>query len=336
MKKLLKKLLYPLYLFVVVLLLLEGCFRFQLIDFYGTEFAYANGEAIAESKPNVLVFGDSFTVPKEGYVKVLRDSLKGHNIINCGISGTGIYEANFIAPRRIRAFPPKAVVYQIYVGNDLHNIRKSLNFSRLSFLKNLYYALSNKLKCLEYLNYRLGQWAWFREARAQVATANQTDSLLVAPFDPHTYSAYEQQLFNGDSALLAETVLLQAKRKADFRLLCKRLSQISAYLPANTPVFVLVIPHCSQLNSYYKSKYAQMGIHIPDTAAFSTPAYPFVSQLDSAFRTHPQFRVVDILPFLQSADSSRHRMFLDNDFHFSGFGQQLTGKVLLEEMKSIR
>src|SRR5690606_32098707 len=100
----------------------------------------------------VLIFGDSFTAHPDSYVKYLNS---GYTSINCAIPGTGIRQHALIFSKRIDEYKPKAIIYQFYVGNDLLDLYHPINFSELSFLRNLYWKISEHMLILQYINYKL-------------------------------------------------------------------------------------------------------------------------------------------------------------------------------------
>ena len=124
-RNLVKKFLYLLYLIVIVVILMEVAYRFQIIDFYRAELNALNphrNAAKTTAKKTLLVFGDSFTVQTNSWLNQLRIDSPHYRIINSAITGTSIVEASYIAPGRIKAFDPDIVIYQVYVGNDLLGI----------------------------------------------------------------------------------------------------------------------------------------------------------------------------------------------------------------------
>ena len=81
--KIIKVIGYCLFLVVTVVLLLEAIYRLYLFDFYKKEFNTANSNvAYDESKPYMLVFGDSFSAGPESYVQTLRRDYSNINIVN--------------------------------------------------------------------------------------------------------------------------------------------------------------------------------------------------------------------------------------------------------------
>jgi hypothetical protein len=330
-KKIFSTLLYGLYLGLFVLFSLEIMYRFQVMDFYAVEGKGCNPHFSAEKKNNILVFGDSFTGHPDSYLKYLQDSLPQYQCINQGVPGTGIYEANLIASKRNQNVPPKMLIYQIYVGNDLMNIRKNTHWGHLPFWKNVYYSLANYLKSLEFLNYRLAQFQYVRQAKAQVGIpAAPFDSSKVDTFDVTKYSAYEKQVLGAEPELLANSILLQNDRKADMQTLIQGIQTLigNCAITDSIPVYLLVIPHCSQVNDFYRNKYTQLGISLSKDSLYSADNYPFIKELSAAFSSQKNVHIVNPLPMLREEDKATRRMYNENDFHFTDAGYEVTARAI--------
>lgn len=122
------------------LLLFEAAYRFQFVDTYRPELqAFNDAETLDGTgrSETILALGDSFTAGRGGYVDYLRAPLPGRRLVNAGISGTGVAQALIVAPRRLREFEPSVVIYQVYVGNDLFDLRYPQNLRRVSLARNL-------------------------------------------------------------------------------------------------------------------------------------------------------------------------------------------------------
>ncbi len=140
----------------------EISYRFYVLDFYAPELRAYNLVKSVDSLPagaDILVMGDSYSAGKSSYVAMLREMLPDCAIVNGAIPGSGLPQANVLAPTLFTRLHPRLFIYQIYVGNDLQNIRKSMNWSTISLVRNLYWMLSDHLRVLGFINFRLGQMA---------------------------------------------------------------------------------------------------------------------------------------------------------------------------------
>ena len=157
-----KKLLLVLMVLVslgLALLVLEWLYRSQLVDTYTPELHTFNlPQMLApNAKPTLLVMGDSFSASRTSYAGILQDTLQEWRVINAAVSGTGVLQALYMAPKRFAQFHPSIFLYQVYVGNDLFDIRYPTNWRTISPVRNVYWFLANHLRVIGYLNYRLRQ-----------------------------------------------------------------------------------------------------------------------------------------------------------------------------------
>lgn len=329
--KFLRTLGYFLFLFLFCLSILEILYKSQLWDFYSAELKAFNTPSILQNtskKPFLGVFGDSFSATNDPYVNTLRDSLTSFCIVNHAIPGTGILETNLIASQRMKQFPASVVIYQIYIGNDLVNIRKQPNWSTLPFLKNCYYGITNYLKLPEWLNYKLSQKAFFYKFKRQTLELNPRYQDEEG-FEPEAFSTYEKQLLRAEPTLIEETVLVEGNRKKDVQVLYQNLDTfVEKVSKTAQKIYILVYPHAMQVNDYYHHKYLKMGFSTPHKAAFMDENYPFVRHLTQHFANNKQVIVINPLKIIRKNDSPSHRTFFENDFHASSWGQQIVGAEL--------
>jgi hypothetical protein len=293
---------------LVIGLLMEMSFRFYVIDFYAPEFAALNPVSVSESneKPTVLFLGDSFTANADSYVGKLRNKLP-FNLINGAISGTGVMEASFVAPSRIDEFDPEILIYQIYLGNDLLDIKHRTTGS-IPFLRRVYQNLSDNLRVLKFLNYRLAQirFGFYNDLHSPMAQKG-------LPFSPDGYSARQKLIFQSEPNHIEDVLELKNGRDEDFKLLVDRINLIKNSLNENSKMVLLLIPHCAEVNVTYLDRMALIG---SESKAGATDM--FYSSLSSAF---PGLDVLDLRGLFNSQDSAGHRLYFENDPHLNENGQ---------------
>jgi hypothetical protein len=147
-KKFLKKFTLVLTMFIVsgiaALLIFEFIYRDQLIDTFRAELKAYNSPQVLnmDERKTLLVMGDSFSAGNTSYPAWLRFFQDDYRVINAGVPGIGILEAAATAPRRFEEFKPSIFIYQVYVGNDLYNISYPVNWSNVSFIRNLYWSVA--------------------------------------------------------------------------------------------------------------------------------------------------------------------------------------------------
>ena len=228
---------------VVVLILFEIIYRAQLVDMYRPELRGSNDLAVfenAEGKPTLLIMGDSFTAGTHTFAEKLRPLLPQHRIINAGVSGTGVVQANVMASRRFEAFEPSIFIYQIYVGNDLINVRYPINWKTLSPVRNVYGLVVDRLRSVYFLNYRLGQ-RWHGTKRSPVKL-NPAPEVFEAPFSVEQYSPIQKRYLRADPWILGNQILVREDRVRDFETFLGGLKDLVSYCnPEACEAYLLVI-----------------------------------------------------------------------------------------------
>ena len=328
-RSLVKKLLYLLYLVVVVLILMEVSYRFQIIDFYRVELNTLNPQrnATTTGKKTVLVFGDSFTAQPNSWLNQLRIDSPDYRIVNSAITGTSIVETSYIAPGRVKAFDPDILIYQIYVGNDLQGITHHLNWKQWSTTRNIFWWLSDRIHFLSYLNYRMGQMnGKLHEANTQ----NQSEELAgEEKFELQRYRQREKIYALGDPYLISNSVLLKNERDKDLDKLLSSLSHIISQLKPQCQVYLLIIPHKAQLNKFYLDHMKDVGFLFDSRFEVGKVDYPFVEKLKDHFSATRNVVIVNPLDYLAQRDSVASRVYFLNDEHLSDEGQLIVKQVVL-------
>ncbi|MBK6931502.1 MAG: hypothetical protein IPH12_11800 [Saprospirales bacterium] len=325
-KKSLKRLLYSGYLTLAAWGLLEIAYRYQWIDFYATELRYLNPEAALRAnsgKSRILLLGDSFSAQPHSYVDTLRDSLPGLDIINAAVPGTGILEAAIIGADKTNRFPPDVLLYQVYAGNDLWDIRKSCASPKISLARKLYWLLSDYSLALRYLNYSLGQF------KSRIGKSVEKQELKRdIPFSAALYSKRERLLLQAEPGLLRHSILAEGARGRDLERWLGEMDRIIAALPARTQrIVLLVLPHCVQVNDYYGNNLEALGAEPFGPEILQAP-YPFLQRIQAHYAGQPRVSVFSPLPVFQQNDSTGHRLYYANDPHLNPAGHQLLGQVL--------
>lgn len=300
---------------LITVLLLEFCFRLYIVDFYAAELKALNNSFLPKSdkQKTVLVFGDSFSANSASYVSKLQARLPYH-FVNSAVSGTGIMEASFMASSRLKRFNPDLVVYQIYLGNDLLDIRHRPS-GKTSLIRRIYHSISDRIRVFKFLNYRLGQ------IRASVYQDLQTVSVDTGTkFSADYYSPRQKMIFSEEPLYLENTLQLKNGRIQEFEVIINRLHEIENQLKPKTEFIVVVVPHCSQVNQTYNERMRVVG-----SKSKNLSSNLFVHKLREEFSN---LTVVDVLPSFQSIDSTNYRLYLENDPHLSEIGQTALANVL--------
>jgi len=328
-RNLVKKLLYLLYLVVIVAILMEVAYRFQIIDFYRQELNALNPEQTTTKttgKKTVLVFGDSFTVQSNSWLNQLRIDSPQYNIINSAITGSSIVETSYVAPGRIKTFDPDIFIYQIYVGNDLLGITHHLNWKQWSSIRNIYWWLSDRIHVLSFLNYRMGQVNWKIHGDE---TQSQSEAVPEGEkFELERYREREKIYALGDPYLISNSVLLKNERDKDVDKLLHSLSHTISELKPECQVYLLIIPHKAQINKFYLDNMKDVGFLFDSRFEVGKEDYPFVEKLRDYFNATKNVVIINPLRDLVQRDSVSTRVYFLNDEHLSDEGQLIVKEVV--------
>lgn len=317
-KKLSRKLTNALLLafsFFLCLVVLEIIYRGQFVDFYKSEFYYFNKYNFStQGNKKVLVFGDSFTAANNTYLKILNYRKLKYSFINAAISGTGIHEMNVIARKRIKQTKPDLVLVQIYVGNDLLDVQKPINWRTLSIARNLFWLVSDPFYVIRFINYKLGQ---IKSNFGPPVVSGSLKNNEV--FSVDEMNRREKLLLEADPKYYEKSVMLQEDYADRFEKFCNKVQElIQLCNETGLPVKVLAIPASCQVSEYYKSNLEKCGA-IFSSDKILQPTYPFVEQLSERFK-HAGVEILNPLHYFKKIDSVGSRIYYENDLHLNDRG----------------
>jgi len=329
-----KRVLFGLVLAAVLLALtlgtIELAYRYQWVDTYRVELRAYNPPDIlrgARSGPTLLALGDSFTAGTGAYPDALIALLPGWRIVNGGIPGTGIVQANVVAPRRLRTFKPAVCVYQLFAGNDLFDIRYPAGGARLSPARRLYWFLASRARSLAFINYRLGQW---RAGAPATYAPFQPSPAPPQDFSPDRYDPRERLYLAAEPTLLEDQVLVSPRRAADYGRLLRGLARLRDLCrESGSPLVLLVIPHAAQVAPVYRERMQKLGAAFSAPERMAEPDYPFLAGIRQAFSGDPDVVVVNPLPALQASERKGVPVYFANDGHLNRAGQECVARMLV-------
>jgi len=325
---------YLIFLFIVVLILLNLVYTSGFIDFYAPELNFLNSKndlSGGNDKDTILIMGDSFTAGNGNYPNILRNLFPHYRIINSGIPGTGIIQAEIIGKKRIAQFKPKVFIYQIYTGNDLFDIRYPVNWKNISFVRNLYWLVANRLPVVSYINYRLGQLMATEAGGYIKYSTSKSFYKEAAEFSVKSYTKHDITCNIADDKLINDTILLEGKRKNDFNTLVAKLNILLNYLPPRCKKIIVVVPHMSQLNKLYLDRAVQLGANFSETNKILETEYPLVRQLHEKF---PDVVIINpLIPFRNTVRNGMEVYYI-NDAHLNSNGQKILSDIIASYLKS--
>ena len=310
---------------VLCIILMELAYRNQWWDFYATEWEHFNQDLLKEkAEKEVLVMGDSFSTSNQGYVEQLRDSFPTWNIANGAVPGTGIQEANYMASGRFSERQPQAFIYQIYLGNDLFDLERPVNWGELGFFRNLYWWSANRLRSLAWINYKSGQLQAAPTADGKGAEES---------FAPERYNQREKRYFNADPAWMQGQADAKNEDWEDLReWYTDRLEDLLDYPEeAGAKTLILVIPHCAQLGNPYQSRMETIGMESGDLPK----EHALVKAIEMLLKDNPNTEVIYPVLELAEAEELQGPVYFQNDPHLNPRGQEVIAKLVGNWLKGL-
>lgn len=295
----------------LTLLFLEVVYRYQWIDFYSTEWKSLNPTSPDHSDKKVLVFGDSFSADPNSWVGNLRKMDTNVNYYNASLPGVGIETFRLIAEDRIAEVQPTHVLIQLYVGNDLYDYRKPVNWSELSIMRNVFWTAGSYLRVLNYLNYKSGQFS--------IESTNRSGKIDTL-FSVEAYSPRTKLYIQSDATYPASTIHLKGGSAEVFAELIEGIAEMKEALEEELDFSILVIPHCTQVHSRYRKFYRLLGSNLNgiDTVGNSWA----VALRDKGWR------VLDPLEVLSDRENAGELVYFQNDPHLNEYGQKVLSQFI--------
>lgn len=302
----------------LTLCVLEISYRYQWVDFFKSEFKALN-KNIDPKKPNILIFGDSFTANPNGYVSHFRKAHPEVNVINCSMPGSGPYEMELMASRRVSNYPPHGVIYQMYVGNDLTDIDPLVNWSELSFLRNCYWSVK---PCFEVLS------IFSRRARGLQSDFDRTRLKQdEAQFSKKLYSPRTKMMIRAQSNYINNCVHLKGDMKNAMESAKESIAYLRELVPKKIPIYVVVIPHCSQVTNEYNANYQQLSGYKTSRKT----KYRFIRELSKV----KGITVLNPMQYFREKESEGKGLYYQNDPHLNETGQEVLFDYLSKQTKEL-
>lgn len=318
---------------VIAIVLSNAIYLSGYLDFYKPELLANNSitDLSGKDKNNtILIMGDSFTAGNNSYPNILRNRLPSYRIINSGIPGSGIIQASIIAKRRIDEFNPSIFIYQIYVGNDLLDISYPVNWTNLSFMRNVYWLTSNHLRIISFLNYRLGQLNASNREIYQKHNDRKIGEDENEKFSIERYTRREIIYNIADAKLVENSILLKGNRIEDFKFLLSQLEKVFKFLPASSKKYIVLVPHASQVNLEYLHRTIEIRANFSDPDEILEEEYPFARRIKEEF---PNIRVLNPLALFRKAEANGVKVYYVNDGHLNNSGQRILADFIAQHLQ---
>lgn len=297
----------------ITLMLFEVVYRYGVIDFYKAEIEALNSkETIDSDTVDYLVFGDSFSTPTNNYVSLLQNKYPEKSFLNLGISGTGIKQVNTFARKKIKQYNPKHIIYQVYIGNDLLDVKHLSNWSDLSLARNIYWKVTDYISSGVYVNQRLKGFSSHKI---------DTHTLKKEAFSVPLYTKRQRMLFKADADYLYNTVTLQDDFMSRYDSWKKGMTSFLEEIPSDVKVSIVFIPHCGQINDWYYTNMLELGAQFESKKNTQEDNYGFYARAVEDFNTFENVSFYNPIQYLKQQDTSLNRLYYNNDPHFNDRGQ---------------
>lgn len=302
----------------ILLCILEVAYRYQWIDFFKPEYKALNSKTNPK-KPSILVFGDSFTAHPKSYVELLRKAHKAYNVINCAMPGSGPYEMELMAARRIADHPPKAVIYQMYVGNDLTDIDPPTNWSALSFSRNVYWSSRQYFQIFGLFSRRLSGLQSDFDAMDR---KQDEESFQIKRYSPRT-----KMMIRARENYIQECVQVQQPFKSAMESAKESIAYLRELVPSNIPVYIVIIPHFSQVTKEYNARYQKLSGHKTNMQE----NYRFYREIKKV----KGVTVLNPMALFREEEQNGTQLYFNNDPHLTEEGQQVLFTYLDDRLKRL-
>ena len=297
----------------ITFLLFEVAYRYGVIDFYKADIEALNpSDSIESTTIDYLVFGDSFSTPTGNYVDRLRNRHTEKTFLNLGIPGTGIKQVNTFAKKKIKRYNPTHIIYQVYIGNDLLDVRHVSNWETISFARNIYWKATDYMWSGVYVNQKLKGLS-----RSKV----NTHSLKKETFSKASYTRRQGLLFNADASYLYKTITLQEDFLHRYNTWKEEMRSFLEVIPPDVQVSIVFVPHGAQVHDRYYHHMLALGAQFEDKETTQKNDYTFYKQAVTDFKTFDNVSFYNPLAFLKEKETTQNRLYYSNDPHFSDQGQ---------------
>ena len=139
-------------------------------------------------------------------------------------------------------------------------------------------------------------------------------------------------LFQADPYGLENSIFLKNGRDQDIQHYLSDLKKLLSYIPEDCPIYILVIPHCIQINTKYRDRMLQLGAQLEFPDNLFEINFPFYRELQSAFnKKHLHF--INSLPHLQQ-QALLNILYYENDPHLNTPGHRVLGQHMVKILQA--
>jgi hypothetical protein len=243
-----------------------------------------------------------------------------------------------IADGRIRQFDPTLVICQIYTGNDLVDLRHPKELG-IGGLRKLYWSATDRGWLMPwYLNTRLRQ-TLNRRSRGDRSSPAEIERIVAEmearPFSAADYSPRSAMLLAASPTLIADQISVTGEMELAWSSYEQELDRLITVCRAHdTPLLLVVVPHCTQVDPRYADRFQVLGAAFPDPAVLTRGESVFVNRLRTAAARTSSVEVVDALAALREAEEVGPELYFANDPHLNRSGRRVLAEVIAASLES--
>jgi hypothetical protein len=313
---------------LVTLMLFEISYRLYLIDFYKSEHLALNSKKDLEKKQSdILIFGDSFSATSKeiNYVDRLRESYPNKTILNFSIPGTGIRQLNVFAGKKIKQYKPKHIIYQIYAGNDLLDVKKFEDFKKVSVLKYAFWQVSDVFLGLSYINHKSTVF------KPKINYRHRT--LKLEDFSVKDYNKRSKDYIEINPRYIEQNSALEDQFINKYNTWLEEIKSLIDVIPNGTKISFVWIPHCSQVNTYYLNNFERLGASFNNKEKHLEVNYKFYLKAVKDLSYLKTLHHVNALEVFKQTDNDTQRLFFPNDPHLNKKGNSILASHLINNLQ---
>jgi len=204
----------------------------------------------------------------------------------------------------------------------LIDIEHLSNWENLSLIRSLYWKTTDYITSGIFLNKKLLVCkANFlkKDYKEEYFNINQK-------FSVENYTPREKMLLKANKNYLDYSINLNFRER--YELWKSKLQVFLNNIPNTTKVYIIFIPHCSQLSDFYYNNTKALGANYTDKAKVLNSTYTFFKTAKNDFIKKKNIIFLNPLDYFKSKDSEENRVYYEIDPHLTAYGQSILSEYI--------
>ena len=156
-------------------------------------------------------------------------------------------------------------------------------------------------------------------------------------FSVDAYTHRPKINLQADPWLLEKQINVTGGRERDYEIFLQKLTELTSYCRiGRCQTYILVIPHCSQINTKYLDNFKQLGARFSNEGDIQKSEYPFITKLRQAVASMSDVTVLNPIEYLRGREELGEPMYFQNDDHLTPAGQHAIANFLTSRGEGIR